>query len=49
MSEKTNQYLDFRETASNTHEYPANEFSEGSIAEASAYLNLYFKQAGPKN
>jgi hypothetical protein len=31
------------------HQYPANKFSEGSIAAPSAYLNLDFMQAGQKN
>jgi hypothetical protein len=41
---KKNQNVDLRETALDTHEYPANEFSEGSIAAlaASANLNLDF-------
>ncbi len=49
MSEKLNQHVDCRETVVNTHKYPANKFSEGSIATASAYLNFDFKPACPIN
>jgi hypothetical protein len=49
MSEENKKHVDLRKAALHMHEYQANEFSEGSIAEASAYLNFYFKQACPKN
>jgi hypothetical protein len=44
VSEKTKE---FEKTDPNTHQYLANEFSEGSIATASANLIFDSKQADP--